>query len=367
MGYAQEVEEYHVVSHSLTRHRLKPRIRLAAGYWAYATCGRGRVHSWLLMVRIGVRITRRRSIHVIQSQDPLMTGTAALVVKLITRRPYNVCVYGPNPFDRHWRHSHPLHGFAAPVMRWVLRRADGIQVDGERTARSIGPRIPAVPLVVKPMVPLNIARFLEAESIAKLRRRLSGNGRYAFVGVFVGRVVAQKNLGMLLAAAEIVRSTRADIVFWVIGAGNALSGLQRAAARRQLADTVRWHPPVAHDEVPAIMASADFVILTSHYEGMPRAAIEASAAGSKIVMTRVSGSDEVVVPGATGWVVAVGDAGGIARAVGEATEGGGRTPETAALARTQARDFVARHDDPLRQIRWWEMIVESHRRNRGVI
>ncbi len=366
MRYADAVEEYHVVAHSLIRHRLERKIRLAGGFWAYATGGRGRVHSWLVMITIGVRIARQRSIHVIQSQDPLVTGSAALVVKLLTGRPYNVCVYGPNPFDRHWRRSHRLHGLVAPLMGWVLRQADGIQVDGDRTARSIRRRLPGVPLVVKPMVPLNIARFLEADSVAALRRRLSANGRYTFVGVFVGRVVAQKNIGLLLAAAAIVRATRSDIVFWVIGAGSALPGLRRVAARRQLADTVHWHPPVSHHEVPAIMASADFVVLTSDYEGMPRAVIEAAATGTKIVMTHVSGSDEVVVPGETGWVVPVGDACGIARAVADATADGGRTPDAAARARTQARDFVARHADPLRQIRWWETIVESHRNSQSV-
>lgn len=114
------------------------------------------------------------------------------------------------------------------------------------------------------------------------------------------------------------------------------------------------------------MASADFVVLTSNYEGMPRAVIEAAATGTKIVMTRVSGSDEVVVPGETGWVVPVGDAFGIARAVADATAEGGRTPEAASRARTQARDFVARHADPLRQIRWWKTIVESHRSSRRI-
>ena len=366
MRYADELDEYHVVAHSLTRHGLKRKIRLAHGFWAYATCGRGRVHSWLQMVIIGVRITRQRSIHVIQSQDPLVTGSAALAVKLLTGRPYNVCVYGPNPFDRHWRRSHRLHRLVAPLMAWVLRQADGIQVDGERTARSIGRRLPDVPLVVKPMVPLNIARFLEADSVAALRRRLSKNGRYTFVGVFVGRVVMQKNIGLLLAAAAIVRATRSDIVFWVIGTGSALPRLRRVAARRQLSDAVHWHRPVSHDEVPAIMASADFVVLTSDYEGMPRVVIEAAATGTKIVMTRVSGSDEVVVPGETGWVVPVGDAHGVARAVVDATADGGRTPGASVRARTQAREFVARHADPLRQIRWWETIAQSRRNSQRI-
>src|SRR5690606_28316366 len=55
--------------------------------------------------------------------------------------------------------------------------------------------------------------------------------------------------------------------------------------------------------VPAWLAAADGLILPSHWEGMPNAVLEAMAASLPVIGTQVEGTEELVIPGETGWLV----------------------------------------------------------------
>jgi glycosyltransferase involved in cell wall biosynthesis len=63
------------------------------------------------------------------------------------------------------------------------------------------------------------------------------------------------------------------------------------------------------------MAAADVVTLTSRWEGMPYALLEAMAWGRPVVATAVNGCPEVVVDGVTGFLVSPGDPAAWARRV----------------------------------------------------
>ena len=70
------------------------------------------------------------------------------------------------------------------------------------------------------------------------------------------------------------------------------------------------------DDVPALMAAADILVLTSRPpEGLPGVLIEAGMAGLPVVTTDVPGAREVVRDGVTGLVVAVDDKEGMVGAV----------------------------------------------------
>lgn len=61
------------------------------------------------------------------------------------------------------------------------------------------------------------------------------------------------------------------------------------------------------DDVPALLATADVLVLPSQREGMPGVLVEAGMGGLPVVTTDVSGARDVVDDGVTGYVVPVDD------------------------------------------------------------
>jgi glycosyltransferase involved in cell wall biosynthesis len=297
-GYAEQLAGYVVVTNSYKRHRLQP-LRLAPNFEAIPTNAFTPADSFLRMLAIGRAILRTRAISVLQAQDPFLCGLVAVLLGKIFHRPAVVCVFGPNVYDSNWLRSDLLHHLLAPIGRWVLRQCQCIQVDGAMTARSlIEAGLPREKIEVKPMVPANLERFLEiqrAPAPAKIPRLL-----------FVGRLCSQKNLPLLLEVVKTLRdSTKAAFELRLVGEGKSESELRAMVEREKLSGYVAFRGSVPREKIAEEFATADIFVLTSDYEGYPRVLMEAAAAALPIVTTAVSGSDEAVVNGETGYIVPV--------------------------------------------------------------
>ncbi len=70
-------------------------------------------------------------------------------------------------------------------------------------------------------------------------------------------------------------------------------------------------------DVPAVLDAATVVTLTSRFEGLPRALIEARAVGRPVVAMAVDGVVEAVRDGVDGFLVPEGDEEAMAARVGE--------------------------------------------------
>lgn len=114
-------------------------------------------------------------------------------------------------------------------------------------------------------------------------------------------------------------AARPGAVLLLAGHGDDRAALEALAVELGVADRVRflgWR-----DDVPALMATADVVLLPSRWEGMPYVVLEAMAAGKPVVATRVDGARDLVEEGRTGLVVDVGDVDAIAGAVARVLDG----------------------------------------------
>jgi glycosyltransferase involved in cell wall biosynthesis len=74
------------------------------------------------------------------------------------------------------------------------------------------------------------------------------------------------------------------------------------------------------DDVPDLLPGFDVFALSSRYEGLPIALLEAMAAGRACVATSVGGVPEVVTHGQDGLLVPAGDAAALAVALGKVLE-----------------------------------------------
>jgi glycosyltransferase involved in cell wall biosynthesis len=131
-------------------------------------------------------------------------------------------------------------------------------------------------------------------------------------GVWVGTVARfdpVKRLDVLLAALVALDDVRAVIV----GYGPEEPRLKEMAKDLGLSDRV-WFVGYRQDVWPWL-AACDVFALSSDWEGMSNAVLEAMGAGLPVVATAVGGTPDVVVDGVTGLLVPRGDSGALAAAL----------------------------------------------------
>jgi glycosyltransferase involved in cell wall biosynthesis len=235
-------------------------------------------------------------------------------------------------------------------------------VDGARTARAlVAAGVDRTRVSVKPMVPHDLDRFFLAVRDAALRAELSSGGRFDRLVLSVGRLAAQKDVGLLIAAVGELASQRPGVGVVVVGDGPERGRLEAEARRRGLADRVRWLGAQPHAEVARVMAACDAFCLCSRYEGYARVLMEAAAAALPIVCTDVSGSDEAVRDGVTGRIVPVGDEDALRVALENVLADASRAREMGRRGQSHLAAFAAGQTSPRRQVEIWEELVRRGR------
>jgi glycosyltransferase involved in cell wall biosynthesis len=125
----------------------------------------------------------------------------------------------------------------------------------------------------------------------------------------VARLDPVKRLDVLLRAMESLR----DVYAVIVGDGPERTRLETISGRSELAGRV--HFAGQQDDVRAWLAAMDMFVLSSDWEGMPNAMLEAMAAGLPVIATAVGGTPEVVVDGVTGLLVPPRDPAALAEAI----------------------------------------------------
>ncbi len=119
----------------------------------------------------------------------------------------------------------------------------------------------------------------------------------------VARLVAVKDLGLMLEVVALLRLTHPDIELVIVGDGPERERLEELAAEPALAGAVRFMG--RRDDVDSVLNTLDVYLVTSEFEGgVSMAVLEAMAAGLPVVTTSAGGVAEAVVDGETGYVVA---------------------------------------------------------------
>jgi glycosyltransferase involved in cell wall biosynthesis len=356
--YSQLVSSYDVVTHSLRSHGLRSPRAVTGNFRAYATDGVSRLDSWRRMVGLGLRIARQQRVTVIQAQDPVFTGSAAYLVSRACGAPFNICVYGSNPYDPYWRQESLVHSLSTPLARRVLHRAQGIQVDGTVTKRLLAEAgIKEELIAVRPMIPRNITDFLTSTLDPELRRKLTGDGRYRWLVLFVGRLTAQKSLTTLLQVAALTTAERDDVRFICVGDGSERGRLEEKTREMGLEEVVCWRGAAPHQEVAKYLGASDLFLLTSRYEGFARVLMEAAAAGKPIVTTAVSGADDGVIDGESGSIRRINDVDGLSRAVIELLDDPERMTRMGLAGQRHIQSLARRYTSAEQQIQIWHRVA----------
>lgn len=117
----------------------------------------------------------------------------------------------------------------------------------------------------------------------------------------IGRLSAEKGHADLIEALGILAARGRKVSAVLAGDGPERPTLLQRIHDLGLTDAV--HLPGYVDQPQRVLEETDLMVLPSHTEGLPNAALEALAMDVPVLATRVGGTPEVIVDGETGRLV----------------------------------------------------------------
>ena len=155
---------------------------------------------------------------------------------------------------------------------------------------------------------VNVADYDDASGRSAARAALGLKAEAALVGT-VARLEPVKRLDVLLEALASLK----DVPALIVGYGAEEERLKALARRLGLAGRVRFAGQ--QRDVSRRLAAMDVFVLSSDWEGMSNALLEAMATGLPVVATATGGTPDVVLDGLTGILVPPGQPAALARAL----------------------------------------------------
>lgn len=204
-----------------------------------------------------------------------------------------------------WRHMPRLYfsmerrAVNALSSAWCVRQ-EGVRAMRERYPAQ-GEAIQFVPTWVDTEVFFPVA---EATRQALRHRLALANGwRIESPWVMsVGRLDSQKDPELMLTAVARLVAQGSDLTWLVVGDGVLRAGLQRRVIEAGLQAHVHFMGLKSAAQIAELMRAADVFALSSAYEGMPMAVLEALGSGLPVATTDVGEVRQVVQPGVNGAI-----------------------------------------------------------------
>lgn len=240
--------------------------------------GRGAFQMWnplhLFRLRRFLQQKRFDVVHTHNTPCQLLTAAAA------GRNAPILVTTEHNTFNRRrkWR-------WYSGIDRWMYGRYDRIVCVGEETRRNLADRVVGRALSV---VPNGVALqpFLEARPDETL---LDEADRGKRIIIMVAAFRAQKDQPTLIRAMQHLSD---DYRLWLVGDWRRREACERLAEQLDVRAKIRFWG--FRTDVPTLLATADVVVLSSHYEGMSLACIEGMASGRPFLASDVEGLRETV-------------------------------------------------------------------------
>jgi glycosyltransferase involved in cell wall biosynthesis len=267
----------------------------------------------------------------------------------------------------HTYHGHVLRGYFSPAQtacyRWLETRlatlADALVAVSESVKQDLVGMGIARPEKIR-VVPLGLElRHLVGELPRGVLRREAGIASDAPLVGMVGRLVPVKDVPTFLRAARLVRETKPQVRFALVGDGEERPTLEAQSRELGVADVVTFFG--WRRDLRVVYGDLDLVVNASRNEGTPVALIEALAASKPVVATRVGGTPDLLGDDTHGRLVPANDPEALAAAVLE-------TLERAEAARCRAlagREHVLAHHGVDRLVRDVDALYRELRAQRA--
>lgn len=134
---------------------------------------------------------------------------------------------------------------------------------------------------------------------------------------FLGRLVPEKGVQVLIEALPLIRESHPQVELAVAGRGPYEEELRRLASKKGVEDCVNFIGFVDDEGRNNLLARAAVAVFPSIYEPFGIVALEAMAAGTPVVVSETGGLSEIICHGIDGLKVPPGNSGLLARYVAD--------------------------------------------------
>lgn len=248
--------------------------------------------------------------------DPLVVGLPPGIIGLIFRKPVVIRFVGYQPWEELL-----ASGKTEKFLDQFLANPDG----GVKSRLYILATILALRLAKKIVVPSRylatvlqkyfavrgkkVVHVYNAFAIGKVERREKAKTKTA---VSIGRLIFRKRVDWTVeAVARYTKNTGKYLRLLVVGDGPDRRRIEKGAEglgkKYKIEPFVQFLGQKSWRDGLSILSGADVYLLTSVYEGLPFAVLEALELGVPVVATDVAGTDEVAIDGQTAITAKPGD------------------------------------------------------------
>ena len=218
--------------------------------------------------------------------------------------------------------------------RWCYRHADYVVFQSRRVQGMFAERIRQKSCI--------IANPVEVDCMAASTRKPKV--------VNVARLIDQKNHELLLRAFALFHATHQAYQLHLYGEGELEENLKRLACELGIGECTHFEG--FRDDVHEAISDAEMFVLSSDYEGLSNALIEAMLMGIACISTACTGSDELITDGYDGLLVPVRDVQAMAAAMARISDDEQLRVRLEEHARNRAFEFA-----PENIVRKWERII----------
>lgn len=204
---------------------------------------------------------------------------------------------------KNWLLYYPLERLAAPLTDGLIVINDEDYQAARRMGFKAGDN-----LFYVPGVGVELEKYTAYPGSGALRKEV-GISRQEIVVTCIAEFSPVKNHVFLLKAWEKVASSIRGVHLWLVGEGKLKNRLEH---KMQTLGIPRVYFLGFRQDIPKVLQDTDIFVLVSCREGLPRAVMEAMAAGKPVVASNVRGNRDLVEHGRTGFLVELGDVEGLA-------------------------------------------------------
>ena len=272
ISYGEEQELFVLVpSKEKKNFKLSPQVHIVS-------TGGNKLQQFFRLKKIGLKVIKENNIKSITTQDPFFLGLIGFCLKKKTGKSLEVQLHGDFFSSGYYKKSGFKNWLQYQIGKRIVFKADQLRVVGQRIKKSlVNLGVEEKNITIKPI-------SLDIEKIKNYNPKIDLHKKYPTfekIFLFLGRIERIKNIQFLLDIFQ-KQSGLGNSLLLVVGEGSQKNKLLRQVNFSKNIKFENWT-----DEHISYIKTADCVLFPSSSEGYGLVAMEANAAGTKIIMNDV--------------------------------------------------------------------------------